>query len=48
MHLDELVAGVEITLGETDIYAIEHILLIGWCHGDRSAEGQWLCPEKYC
>ena len=47
-HLDELAAGAEITLNESDIKSIERILPIGWCHGDRYAEGQWVGPEKYC
>ena len=47
-HLNELAAGAEITLNESDIKAIERILPIGWCHGDRYAEGQWVGPEKYC
>ena len=47
-HLNELAAGAEIALNESDIKAIERILPIGWCHGDRYAEGQWVGPEKYC
>ena len=47
-HLDELAAGAEITLNESDIKSIERILPIGWCHGDRYTEGQWVGPEKYC
>ena len=47
-HLNELAAGADITLTESDLAAIEEILPIGWCHGDRYAVGQWVGPEKYC
>ena len=47
-HLNELAAGADIALTESDLVAIEEILPIGWCHGDRYAVGQWVGPEKYC
>ncbi len=47
-HLDELAAGVDLTLSETDIARIEQVLPIGWCHGDRYSAGQWQGPERYC
>lgn len=47
-HLNELAAGVDISLSETDLAAIEQVLPIGWCHGDRYAAGQWNGPERYC
>ncbi len=47
-HLDELAAGGDIVLGESDIEAIENVLPMGWCHGDRYSVGQWVGPEKYC
>ena len=47
-HLNELAAGADIALTESDLAAIEEILPIGWCHGDRYAVGQWVGPEKYC
>ncbi|MGK0258283.1 MAG: aryl-alcohol dehydrogenase-like predicted oxidoreductase [Candidatus Azotimanducaceae bacterium] len=47
-HLNELAAGVDLTLSETDIAAIEQTLPVGWCHGDRYAAGQWNGPERYC
>ncbi|MEK9724550.1 MAG: aldo/keto reductase, partial [Rhodospirillaceae bacterium] len=47
-HLDELAAGADIKLSEADVAAIERILPVGWCHGDRYAVGQWVGPEKYC
>ncbi len=47
-HLNELAAGANIVLTESDLKAIEEILPIGWCHGDRYAVGQWVGPEKFC
>ncbi len=47
-HLDELASGAELNLSESEIEAIEKVLPIGWCHGDRYAAGQWNGPEKYC
>ena len=47
-HLNELAAGANIVLTESDLNAIEEILPIGWCHGDRYAVGQWVGPEKFC
>lgn len=47
-HLNELVAGVDLTLSETDLKAIEQALPVGWCHGDRYTAAQWTGPERYC
>lgn len=47
-HLDELAAGAELTLTPSQIDAVEEVLPIGWCHGDRYAAGQWQGPERYC
>ena len=47
-HLDELVTGVELTLSDTDLQAIEQALPAGWCHGDRYTAAQWSGPERYC
>lgn len=46
-HLNELAAGVDIDLSESDLAAIEEILPVGWCHGDRYTTGQWQGPERY-
>ena len=27
---------------------IEAVLPVGWCHGDRYNEDQWVGPERYC
>ena len=47
-HLDELAAGADISLSESDISAIENCLPIGWAHGDRYSVVSWNGPEKYC
>jgi aryl-alcohol dehydrogenase-like predicted oxidoreductase len=47
-HLEELAAGADLTLSETDLAAIDALLPIGWAHGDRYTVGQWVGPEKYC
>jgi len=47
-HLEELAAGAELDLSESDLKAIEETLPIGWAHGDRYSAGQWTGPEKYC
>lgn len=47
-HLDELVAGVETVLTESDLTRIESVLPVGWCHGDRYANAQWVGPERFC
>ncbi len=47
-HLNELAAGAEMKLSETDLAAIDSLLPIGWAHGDRYNVGQWVGPEKYC
>ncbi|MEM7217282.1 MAG: aldo/keto reductase [Pseudomonadota bacterium] len=47
-HLEELVAGTELRLTDTDLARIEAVLPVGWCHGDRYSAGQWSGPERFC
>jgi aryl-alcohol dehydrogenase-like predicted oxidoreductase len=47
-HLEELAAGADLSLSESDLQAIENCLPIGWAHGDRYSVAQWNGPEKYC
>ncbi|MBT8360990.1 MAG: aldo/keto reductase [Desulfobacterales bacterium] len=47
-HLEELAAGADLSLSESDLQAIENCLPIGWAHGDRYSVVQWNGPEKYC
>lgn len=47
-HLQEVAAGGALDLSADDLAAIEHILPIGWAHGDRYSARQWEGPERYC
>ncbi len=47
-HFRQLVRGTELTLGADDLAAIEQILPVGWCHGDRYNADQWVGPERFC
>lgn len=47
-RLKELAAGAERSLSADELAAVERVLPIGWCHGDRYNQGQWNGPEKYC
>ncbi len=47
-HLEELAAGAEISLSDSDLQAIDNCLPIGWAHGDRYSVTQWVGPERYC
>lgn len=46
-HLEELAAGASLKLSHADLEALEQVLPLGWCHGDRYTAEQWLGPEKY-
>ena len=47
-HFGELVEGWYLSLTEDQQAKIETILPIGWAHGDRYSDGQWVGPERYC
>jgi aryl-alcohol dehydrogenase-like predicted oxidoreductase len=47
-HFRECVAGAGIALTEGDLARIEAVLPVGWAHGDRYSEAQWIGPERYC
>ena len=47
-HFRELVAGADIELSLEDLARIEQVLPVGWAHGDRYNETQWIGPERYC
>lgn len=47
-HFWECVSGAAFTLSETDLERIEAVLPVGWAHGDRYSEEQWIGPERYC
>ncbi|MFK7765423.1 MAG: aldo/keto reductase [Roseobacter sp.] len=47
-HLRECIAGAELTLSAADLERIEAVLPVGWAHGDRYSDAQWIGPERYC
>ncbi len=47
-HLKELAAGTELKLSSSDLGEIERQLPVGWAHGDRYSDAQWIGPEKFC
>ena len=47
-HLNECVAGAELSLSQDDLAKIEAALPVGWAHGDRYSEAQSIGPERYC
>jgi aryl-alcohol dehydrogenase-like predicted oxidoreductase len=46
-HLKELAAGGSLELSQADVARIEETLPVGWAHGDRYNEAQWVGPERY-
>lgn len=47
-HAAELFRGADLA-GDADlIAAIDAVLPVGWAHGDRYSEDQWIGPERYC
>ena len=47
-HLHELAAARAITVTQQMQQEIEAILPVGWAHGDRYSQAQWVGPERYC
>ena len=47
-HLKEMIKGAEKKLSQSDLLAIEETIPVGWAHGDRYSDIQWIGPEKYC
>lgn len=47
-HFRECVDGATLTLSADDLARIEAVLPVGWAHGDRYSEAQWIGPERYC
>lgn len=47
-HLAELTAGAELELTAEICAGIEEVLPVGWAHGDRYGDSQWVGPERYC
>ena len=46
-HLKELAAGGSLVLGDAELDRIEKTLPVGWAHGDRYNDAQWIGPERY-
>lgn len=46
-HLKELIRGTEIDLSDADLADIEGALPVGWAHGDRYNDDQWVGPERF-
>ncbi|MSU88837.1 aldo/keto reductase [Rhodobacteraceae bacterium 2CG4] len=47
-HMKQLAAGMHLALSDADMARIEKVLPVGWAHGDRYNESQWIGPERYC
>ena len=47
-HLRQHCEGTAKSITADDIARIETVLPIGWAHGDRYSDGQWVGPERYC
>lgn len=47
-HFGECLEALERPLSAEELAAVEAVLPIGWAHGDRYSEAQWVGPERYC
>lgn len=47
-HFRECVDGAALELSADDLARIEAVLPVGWAHGDRYSDAQWIGPERYC
>lgn len=47
-HFKECIAAAELCLSDEDLSMINAVLPVGWAHGDRYSEAQWIGPERYC
>lgn len=47
-HLREVAQGGALALSDDDMARIEAALPVGWAHGDRYSDAQWIGPERYC
>jgi aryl-alcohol dehydrogenase-like predicted oxidoreductase len=47
-HFKQLLEGTHCQLSAQELAAIDRILPIGWAHGDRYSQQQWVGPEAYC
>lgn len=47
-HFKECVEGAALTLTADVLARIDAVLPVGWAHGDRYSDAQWIGPERYC
>ncbi|WP_420338873.1 aldo/keto reductase [Roseibium sp.] len=47
-HLKECISGASLVLSAADLDRVETVLPVGWAHGDRYSDAQWIGPERYC
>lgn len=47
-HFKECVDGAALILTTDDLARIDAVLPVGWAHGDRYSDTQWIGPERYC
>ena len=41
-----MIKGTEKKLSQSDLLAIEKTIPVGWAHGDRYSDIQWIGPEN--
>lgn len=46
-HFEECLAAADLHLTPEDVARIEATLPLGWAHGDRYSDAQWIGPERY-
>jgi aryl-alcohol dehydrogenase-like predicted oxidoreductase len=47
-HLRDDATGAHLRLTADDMAEIDRILPLGFAHGDRYSDAQWIGPERYC
>jgi aryl-alcohol dehydrogenase-like predicted oxidoreductase len=47
-HLIELALGSEFEITQDISHQIDRLLPIGWAHGERYSDDQWVGIEKFC
>lgn len=47
-HFRQCMNGAALALTSGDMARIEAMLPVGWAHGDRYSDAQWIGPERYC
>jgi aryl-alcohol dehydrogenase-like predicted oxidoreductase len=46
-HLAECIAGGKLSLSAADLIAIDRVMPVGFAHGDRYSDSQWVGPEAW-